>query len=402
VLAATLWSLTLATVLGLVGFALLSGGPVFGVVSGIVFKLSFATVGALVAARQPRNPIGWILSGMGLVFGMAQIGNAWADYTLTRHPGALSSVAYGVWIQNWAILAAFTPIVLVVLLFPNGRPLTRRWRPVVALAALSIVVLLFSVSFAPRLLSESNYPRTPNPLAIPGLDGAAPLLENGGVIIFALTLLAGIISAALRFRRASGVERQQLKWLAWACSAQPLAVALLIVVDLPAVADHPGLAPAIKACIVLTLTLVPVAAGIAMLRHRLYDIDRLINRTVVYATLTALLAAGYLLGVMLLQRLLDPLTGGSNLAVAGSTLAVAAMARPARGHIQALVDQRFNRRRYDAAGAIDSFSARLRTQLDLDALAAELCGVAHEAMQPTHVSLWLRDPGQRRLTGSRP
>jgi hypothetical protein len=383
-----------AVALGLASFwvvlTAINGRAPVVLVASCGFPLSFATVGALIAARRPRNPIGWLLEAMGLTFAFALASSAYATRALVTHPGTWPWASYAVWAQDWAFLVALTPVIPVVLLFPDGRSLTPRWRWAVRASALGSSAAVLGDTFTTRQFSN-KYPTTANPWYVPALGGLAGPLMLLTLLCIAPALLAAIVSAVLRFRRAAGLERQQLKWLAYASALLLPATSLLALMDSSWVTARPAIHNVVVAGTAAVPSLIPIAIGIAILRHRLYDIDRLINRTIVYAILTALLGAGYLLGVVLLQRLLDPLTRGSDLAVAGTTLAVAALARPARGRIQALVDRRFNRRRYDANRTIDAFSARLRTQLDLDTLASEVCGVAHEAMQPTHVSLWLRD-----------
>jgi hypothetical protein len=344
---------------------------------------AFMVVGALVVARRPTNAIGWLFSATGLLASGSSLAIEYSYYAYVTRPGALPLAVVAAWFGSWAAYAIFgLTFSFTLLLFPTGRLLSPRWRPVAWLAALEITANSVLAAFQPTLSLEYEGRTIPNPLGISGL----PRPEQGtvGAVLTGLFLvvsLAACASLVLRFRRARGVERQQLKWFAYAA-------ALLVIgnvvggVVLPSSGD---LAAA------LTIALLPVAAGIAILRYRLYDIDRLINRTLVYGLLTAILGLGYAGAVLLLGQLFGGVTEDPpGWAVAGATLAVAALFQPARRRIQAVVDRRFNRRKYDATKTVEAFSARLRDETDLDALSAELLAVARQTMQPTTAVLWLR------------
>jgi hypothetical protein len=295
----------------------------------------------------------------------------------------------GAWYNNWfwyptIILAT----VVTLLVFPTGRLLSARWRPIAWLTAAITATLVVLSALAPTLnLGERTKLRNPVGLA------AIPSLERGalGSVPFGLLLVctgAAVVSLVLRFRRSQGVERQQLKWFTYAgVVGFAWSVVDLVLPDVAPFSLGSG----------LTIALVPVAAGLAVLRYRLYDIDRLINRTLVYGLLTALLGTIYAGVVLILGQLFGGIGGQPpSWTVAGATLAVAALFQPARHRIQQAVDRRFNRRRYDAARTIEAFSARLREQLDLDTLSAELLAVVDQTMQPTKASLWLRPTGASR------
>jgi hypothetical protein len=341
--------------------------------------VAYPIVGALVAARQPRNPVGWQLLVVGGFLTLLISGDAYAGYTLATAPGSLRGL-----LVAWLGGVSFAPLVWVLLVllplyFPTGRLLSRRWRLVAWAGAAFMVLAIVGNGLLPDAIDVNGIGVVRNPFAVPA---ATPVL-NLLITLAAAFLLLGMGGAAaavvVRFRRAHGVERAQLKWFTYAVALTPLP---FIAYDLA-----PGLSNLLA---VVILPLVPVSIGIAILRYRLYDIDRLINRTLVYATLTAVLGVGYLGAVLLLRELFGRFTGQTNLAVAGSTLAVAALFQPARRRIQHAVDRRFNRRRYDAATTIGAFSARLRDEIDLDTLSAELLAVVDQTMQPTRVSLWLR------------
>jgi hypothetical protein len=248
-------------------------------------------------------------------------------------------------------------------------------------------LLIIGYAFAPGPLED--LPRVENPLGIDGsLGDVFELFQGVGFACFALAAIGSTGSLVVRFRRSHGVERQQLKWMA---AAAALVVAAWL---LHAFVDE-ALAEDISLIIPLALLALPAAAAVAILRYRLYDFDLVVNRTLVYGALTATLAGSYLGIVLLLQLALEPLTSDSGLAIAGSTLAVAALFRPLRGRIQELVDRRFYRRRYDAARTVERFSARLRDEVELESLSAELRGVVRETVQPAHVSLWMRTEAGR-------
>jgi hypothetical protein len=334
---------------------------------------SFAILGAVVASRQPRNAVGWLLCLIPLSFGSLFVANN-LYWHLTLQPGDAPGIAtYAAWLANWAwipsIVAAFT---FLPLLFPTGRPLSRRWRPVVAFAIFAGVMTFIGTAFVPGPLAE--YDAVVNPLGIEGISD-----ETFGAVAFLClvpTALASIASLVIRYRRSHGIEHQQIKWVAAAAALLPVGFSG---------AGFGG--DAGFAVLVLGLLVFALAVSVAMLRYRLYDIDVVINRTLVYGALTALLAGAYLGSVLLLQLVLSP---SSDLAIAGSTLAVAGLFRPARGRIQALVDRRFFRRKYDAKGTLAAFSARLRDEVSLDALDAELRAVVTDTVQPAHVSVWMR------------
>ena len=363
-----------------------AGADTENFVQGVATTVAFALVGGLVASRRPTNPLGWLLVGIGLSGALGVLTERYAAYTLVVEPGSLPWAVPVAWLAAFAWFPALGLVPLVLLLFPDGRLPGRRWR-VAAWAAtggLVVCTLCLALTFlgdpVASVTAEGANP-SPAPLV---LAGAAV-----GVAALAVGALAAVASLVLRWRRAWGDERQQLKCLVFAAAAYLgstlAAVAAANWLELPGGGLF-GLVGAVA---------VPVGAAVAILRYRLYDLDRLINRTLVYGLLTALLAVVYAAGVFLLGRLLDPATGDSALAVAASTLAVAALFQPARRRLQELVDRRFDRRRYDRARTVAAFSARMRDELDLDTLSAELLAVVDRTVQPAGVWLWLR-PGSGR------
>jgi hypothetical protein len=342
--------------------------------------LAFPAVGALVAARQPHNPVGWQLLALGGLITLAFSSDAYARYTLATAPGSLPAGL----LVAWAGGLAFAPIawillMLVPLYFPTGRLLSPRWRLVAWAGAAFMVLAIVGNGLRPDAVEVSGIGVVRNPLAVPSAAHLGGVLITLALPFLVLGIGGAVAAVVVRFRRAGGVERAQLKWFTFAVALTPL----------PFIANDaaPRIANALFAVI---LPLVPVSIGIAISRYRLYDIDRLINRTLVYGLLTAVLGLGYVGAVLLLRPLFSAVTGTSSLAVAASTLAMAALFRPARRRIQHAVDRRFNRRSHDAARTIAGFSARLRDELDLDSLSAELLAVVDQTMQPTKVSLWLR------------
>ena len=345
--------------------------------------LVFGLVGAFVATRLPSNPIGWLFLALAMLEGIYELAFGYTHYTLNADPGALPGAEWAAWVSNWTGPLSPVAIVAALLLFPDGRPPTPRWRWVVWLCGPLLGLILMENAFAPGRLGE--FPSVSNPAAIEAADWLADVQSEPFISALVIAAAIGLI---VRFRRSHGVERQQVKWFAYAAG---LMAAFLIVggIAQPLIGDESS-GDSIAAGFVFAAFIsgVPIAAGIAILRHRLYDIDVVIRRTLVYGALTATLAAGYLGGVLLAQLVIG---AQSDLAIAGSTLAMAALFRPARGRIQAIVDRRFYRRRYDAAQTLEAFGGRLREQLDLDAVGTDLRAVARDALQPAHVSLWLRE-----------
>jgi hypothetical protein len=378
------WSLCAASVAGIGGLLVLKvlNGPAdLRSAPLVAAPLAFSVVGALVAARQHRNPVGWQLLAVGVFMTANLLGESYARYALITAPGSLPGGRYGPWL-GWtyapilAILAIFLP-----LYFPTGRLLSPRWRPVVWSG---IGFLAFAV--AGNALWPGPQPPLPGLAPVPNpvvyLPEATPLFELFRNLA-GLCLLPGVAGAiaalVVRFRRSRGIERQQLKWFTYAAALAPL----------------PGLvyeaAPSIFGLLrTLIFPLVPISVGIAILRYRLYEIDRIINRTLVYGLLTVVLGLCYAAGSLLFVLVAGTGTDPPSWLVAAATLAAAAVFRPARRRIQGIVDRRFNRRRYNAAQTIEAFSARLRDEIDLDTLSAELLTVVDQTMQPTQVSLWLR------------
>jgi hypothetical protein len=356
---------------------------------GVAFAavaIAFAAVGAVVLLRRPDNPVGWLFLGLGIFIALSAAAQQFAVYAVIRPSSPVTGGAAAAWLQSWSILSSLTSGVgMLLLLFPDGRLLSRRWR-VVALG-LGAGFMMFAVGYLvdPGKLG-SPFSSVENPFGIAAARPVASVLVPIGFFISVLSILAAALSLVLRFRRASGAEREQIKWLAFGGVA--LAVSIVAAIQLD---DSDTGEPIAATFLILALVCVPAATGMAILRYRLYEIDVVINRALVYGSLTALLAGTYFGFVLLFQFALRPLTGGSGLAVALSTLAVAALFRPARTRIQALVDRRFYRHKYDAERTLQAFAARLRDEVDLDALRAELTAVVTETMQPAHVSVWLRD-----------
>jgi hypothetical protein len=365
------------------------GEPVVDALFGLLY-LVFPSVGLAIALRQPRNAIGWLFLAGGLGAQLEDAALGYGTYTLLREPGALPGgptaglIADIVWIPTMA-----AGISLLLLLFPTGRPPSRHWNLLIWVVALAVAAYVIGTLLNPGPLYFFEDVR--NPLGIEaGEDVIRPVVDLVGGP-FLLTTVAAVVALILRFRRSSGVEREQLKWLVYT-AAVLVALTPLMVLTGDAEVQVAGVLVS-DFLYGVVIGAMPLAVGAAILRHRLYDIDVVIRRTVVYAGLTITLAAAYLGCVLLLQLLLSP---ESDLAIAGSTLAVATLVRPARRRIQAIVDRRFYRSRYDATRTLEGFGARLRDEVALDSLSAELRGVVTDTMQPAHVSLWLRVPeGQR-------
>ena len=341
--------------------------------------LVFGATGGLIATRQPGNPIGWLFLVASLSAGLASLSGTYADYYVAERKGPplLGETAATYGDLSW-VPFILLPATFLLALFPDGHLLSRRWRPVTWSAALGMVGEFVVGFMKPGPIAD--HPQLTSPFAVD-----SPLinpLEGLTLLMIAIGMVGSSISLIVRFRRSRGAERQQIKWLA-------LAGAVAVVTIVVAVSTYDILGERVAdGTMMVSIMGLPVAAGIAILRYRLYDIDVVINRTLVYGVLTAMLAMVYLVSVLLLQILLESFTQGSGLAVAASTLGTAALVRPARARIQAAVDRRFFRRKYDAAQTLAVFSARLRDEVDLVAVQDELRAVVAETMQPSHVSLW--------------
>ena len=345
-----------------------------------IFALTFTWTGANLAWRRPRNAVGWLLLWVGTIAGTQVFVTEYSIVGVIGRDEPLAGAVFAGWITSWVWLTEVTAIAVFLLqLFPDGRFVSRRWRAVAWFGTLSAFVGAFILAFNAGPLN--NAPHINNPY---------PLFDDPGSRSFYFVMggvaLAGIGSAAslfVRYRRARGVERQQLKWLAF----EAIVIAIAVVVGSFYQSEK---WPAIF--LISAMALAPVMVGIAVFRYRLYEIDAVINRALVYGATTALIALAFFAGIVVLQTLLRPFTSGSEIAVAVSTLVSVALAQPLRGRMQGVVDRRFYRSRYDAVRTLDTFSDKLREVVDLDAVRADLLRAVGDTVQPEHAGLWLREP----------
>jgi hypothetical protein len=398
-LAWALWAL----VFGLTGLSLLllglnlsyPGTHVFDWWLGNSLVVIEVSVGAIVASRRPENPVGWLLCLNGVAVSTSTFASQYAIYALLAEPDSLPAGEAMAWIAAWQLPIMIGLQVSYLLLFPTGRLPSGRWR---WLAWLTVAFV--SVGVVLSAFSSDAYLGSLGPIRNPlGIEGFTIAYKTVLYVIAPLLYAAAASSLFVRLRRAVGVERQQIKWLAYAAAIFATSIILnviALVIDPPRWAELANLAIFSAAG-----TTIPIAIGIAILRYRLYEIDLIINRTLVYGSLTVTLALVYFGGVTVTQTIFGGLTGQGDLpqlAIVASTLAIAALFSPSRRRIQSFIDRRFYRRKYDARKTLEGFSTRLRDETDLDALNNDLVGVVRETMHPAHVSLWLRpstDPRER-------
>ena len=350
--------------------------------------IAFAAVGSLILLRRPDNIIGWLFWGMGLFVAFGTFAQEYAVFAVVGRSATLVFGGSAAWLQSWCFLTAVTTgLGLLLLLFPDGRLLGRRWRIVAWMLGVGFVCFVLGYALDPGPVRDA-FASVDNPFGVQRAAGISKVLVPIGFFLSFLAIPAAAVSVWLRYRRASGIERQQVKWLASS------AVVVVVFFMLDSFLEHSDVGePIASTLMVLALIGIPVAAGTAILRHGLYEIDVVINRALVYVSLTALLACAYVGLVLVLQAVLRPLIHGSGLAVALSTLAIAALFRPARNRVQRLVDRRFYRHKYDAERTLQAFALHLRDEIELESLRSELTAVVAQTMQPAHVSLRLRDGG---------
>jgi hypothetical protein len=361
--------------------------------------MAFVTVGTVIVARRPRNVIGWLCCAIGVVVSFSGFGSSDAARSIAADPDRISvAPVLHLLGQVLYVVPMLGLLPVLVLVFPTGRLPSRRWRPVLWIVGVGLALYVASVMLKPGPAADGL---PDNPLGVEAADRLLGPIAAVAGLLFAVFVVLVLASLVVRFRRARGEERQQLKWLVYGVLLLVLLIATLgrVVERIPS----PFAGPVFAAVL---FSIVPVTIGLAVLRYRLYDIDRIISRTLAYALLTALLAGLYAVVVLVLGQLFGGITERPpSWAVAAATLAVASLFQPARQRIQVVVDRRFNRRKYDSARTVAAFSARLRDELDLDTLSTELLTVVDQTMQPTAVSLWLQPsvqirPGDRGQGGS--
>jgi hypothetical protein len=377
-------TLGIAAALGFaaVGLAIAGEADLLVVSLSVVLGLVFAVTGATLATRLPRNAIGWIFC----VFALLSILSAAGDAYVT-HAGDLPGRAWAAWTNGWFV-NAFSPalVALSFLIFPTGAPPSPRWHALAWIIVLAASVHAVSTALAPGRLQD--YPFK-NPAGIEAAGWLSTIAEGSLLVLVVPLILLAAASLFARMRRASAVERQQIKWFAYAAAVMAL---FLVAANASRVLGEPGTTIEAVSFVLFVLVFsgIPVSMGVAILRYRLYDIDLIINRTLVYALLSAVLVLVYLGCVVALQYAFRALTGGdSQLAIVASTLAIAALFNPLRRRVQRFVDRRFYRKKYDAAGTLEAFGARLRDETDLDSLTRDLVSVVRETVQPEHASLWM-------------
>jgi hypothetical protein len=392
-LAWSLVGLAVALLAGGVSLALVAGSfgveltyeseadPVSAVIK-LVTLLTFSVVGAVIASRQPRNAIGWIFCSVGLVVGLSSFTGGYAEYRLAGDSALGNLAETAAWLSTWTwILWVYVPATFLLLLFPDGRLPSPRWRPVAWCVGIGIIGFVVGLALEPGRLEY--YPQITNPY---GVD--SPILRVGAVaaILGGVSMAASAVSLIARMRRAGRKERQQIKWLAYGGA---VVIGTILVGGVISIWNTDvGFA-----IIGFSLLGLPVFTGIAIVRHRLYDIDVVVNRTLVYGSLTVTLALVYFGSVATIQALFRTLTGQERLpqlAVVVSTLAIAALFDPLRRRIQTFIDRRFYRRKYDVAKTLEAFSSKLRDETDLNTVSDDLITVVTETMQPEFASLWLR------------
>lgn len=362
---------------------------------GTAVGIAFLVVGALIASQRPRNPIGWLyLIGLTLVSfgGSGDVSEQYAYYALVTRPGSLPASEWVMFVGNASISIGFGMVVtFAFLLFPDGRLPSPRWRLLGFAAVAAIALLTVMGAAAPEFQIAPGVtvrnPIDPTQVVLGGVILGLPFPIATVAAVVAAIVLVCVVSPFIRLRNATGVERQQIKWFTYGAALLPLVVLLSFVLSVTA----PGVLDATNGSLwPLSVAGIPIATAVAILRSRLYDIDVLINRTLVYGTTSAGIMLAFLAGIVLLQALLRPITSGSELAVAASTVASFALFQPLRRRMQDQVDHRFYRRRYDAVRVLDAFNERLRDEVDLDTLRADLLDVVGRTVEPAHAGLWLR------------
>jgi hypothetical protein len=377
--AVTAWTLWAVSVLFIVISVLTSpsGSDLVASVAQGVAALSFATVGAVLASRLPGNVIGWLLALGGLCFALISGAAGLAELGLIVHPGSVPGAIWFAWLTQWIWAPAIGAVIGLALVYPTGRLLSARWRGVAVAAVL--VIALLAVGSAVTPWSDGLFPEQ-NPLELGG--GALTILDDllaPAVLIAVVVAVLAVASLVIRYRRGVSIERAQLRWFA--------AVAAIC---MPALLIGLTLSWVFYLIAFGAFALLPVAIGIAVLRYRLFEIDRLISRTISYGVLTAIVGGLFVGFILVFQVVLAPLTQSNELAVAGSTLLVSALFQPLRRRVQRLVDRRFNRSRYDAQRTVAAFANRLRDEVDLEQLQAEILATVSASVEPVSVSLWLR------------
>jgi hypothetical protein len=379
----SLWALTV--VFSVLSLLLAEQGGLIITVSLAAWTVTSSTVGTIIVSRRPENPIGWILCAIGFLWASNIFSGLYAIRALVASPGSLPAGEVAAWVATWVVWPAFGLLAYLFFLFPDGQPLSPRWRPLLWINGIVIAMGAIIWALTPGPISGLEGIR--NPLGIEGYGGGLEFVGELLFYVIDVLVLVSVVSVFLRLRHARGTIRLQIEWLAYASALLGIVVFVGLVGDLL----FGGFGWWLFLVAILAFLGLPISIGVAVLRYRLYEIDLIINRTLVYGSLTLMLLLVYVGCVVGLQYILRNFTGEeSQLAIVASTLMVAALFNPFRRKVQAFIDRRFYRRKYDAAKTLEDFSTKLRAETDLDSLNAELVTVVRATMQPEHVSLWLR------------
>ena len=383
--------LTAALLTGATWFTVLKGGPTEGIGELLTLLLAlqaYLVVGLVLLAKTPRNPLGWVMTAVGVLTSLGSFATAYADYAFAPPGHALPGATLAAWINAWWWFPTISLVFLFVpLLFPNGTPLSPRWRWLHRLSYTLLAVMLITAPLNPTLAGD-NY-EIPNPIGVAAVgDIEESALGTGVLFALILCTLLSLASLIVRFRRSRGVERQQMKWFVFGAA---VITTMMTYEELMMALGLEVLTPDSNVAFGIAVAVLPITIGFAVLRYRLYDIDRIISRTLSYGVVSAVLVAVYLAVVTVLTSITAPVTGRSPLAVAAATLLAAAAFGPLRRRVQAVVDRRFNRARYDAARTVDRYRNRIRDEVDLTTVTADLLSTVEESVQPARTTIWLRN-----------